>query len=223
LHSCEYLLTQPYLTYSLLGKSAGEQYVDCDINRDFPGLYKSCLEIRDSFLVSINRYRREQGQLAVTENAGETWKGVIRAVNQLYAELAKAETEDGESGIFAQNMKEAFQKNDSGIVAFLRNSTPSRLMLSSVLCAGLKALYSAARDVGYHRNAIFSALEECPSLLQGPPDFLDIFEADENFHTKMAELYAALSKLFRTMLKWLTLYASGMCKRSPLMSTSFRK
>jgi hypothetical protein len=182
-------------------------------------LYKGCFEIRDSFLISINRYGREHGQLAVTENVGETWTSVLKAVNKLYTEFAKAETEDKEAAIFAESMKESFEKNDSGIVEFLRDSTPSKLMLSSVLCAGLKALYSAASDIGYQRNVVFSVLEECPSLLRGPPDFLDIFEADENFHTKTAELYAALSKLFRTMLKWLTLFASGMSEGVSSMST----
>jgi hypothetical protein len=181
-------------------------------SRDFNELYEECFKVRDDFLDTVNKYREKRGQTPISATTNEDWIGVEKSVNAACNALDTMKTEDEELRGFSGRVRKAFHGlcKNIGIANFLINFIPTDFMFSSVLCSGLKVVFSAMEQAGHHRTLVHETLEELPDILNDSADYMTTLGADEGFHRKMASLYVSTLRLLRAILKWFI--ANPICK-----------
>ncbi|KAK0713528.1 hypothetical protein B0T26DRAFT_753624 [Lasiosphaeria miniovina] len=67
---------------------------------------------------------------------------------------------------------------------------PNDLMFSSALCGGLNIIFSALEQTGFHREAVYKALERLPQILGDHDGYIEIAADDAELHRRTAKLYA---------------------------------
>ncbi|CAH0045916.1 unnamed protein product [Clonostachys solani] len=174
-----------------------------DSNIDYYDLYQDCFEIRDSLIATINKFRSAHGQDLFIESKPETRAGVQEAVHRFH-DLLRSRSNSLDETNSAERLRKAYDNptDDSfDFISFLSKYTPSRFLLTSVLCAGLKTLLAAMRVNMYQACPLRKILEELPGILNRPTSFIEVLGADEEFHRKISAVYSCVLKLLRVSLK----------------------
>lgn len=73
---------------------------------------------------------------------------------------------------------------------------------ASVLCGGLKAVFSALKHSHEYREKVFLALEDLPYTICDHSVPLDDQTNDEELHRRAAGLHIAVFKVIRRILRW---------------------
>jgi hypothetical protein len=105
---------------------------------------------------------------------------------------------------FTGRLRKAYRalcRNTHSLSALV-DQIPSDFMLSPVLCGGLKVIFLAMEHTGYHRQAVYDAIEEVPLALKDNAAYLSIFVDDEELHARMAAFYVALIRILQHILHW---------------------
>jgi hypothetical protein len=80
---------------------------------------------------------------------------------------------------------------------------PSDFMCSSVLCGGLKTIFSALEKTGNHRDEIQKALAELPEILDETALRMRVHQHSEELHKRSEKLFSAVLRVMSHILHWL--------------------
>ena len=152
----------------------------------------------------MNRYRQKRGQEPLGLDLANDWRAVEASLTQACDVLDQMADKDKEAKGFSRKIREAFRalcRNAGNAKCFIA-LIPSDFMCSSVLCAGLETLFSAMEHAGYHRCAVYKALERLPDILNDRAASLKILGEDDEMHRRMSNLYVATLKTLQTILRW---------------------
>ena len=83
------------------------------------------------------------------------------------------------------------------LVALIPNDS-----FTSVLCGGLKIIFSGLRQTGIYREEVYKALEDLPYILIHHAAHVKIYEQDRELHGHLACLYAVVFGLLNHILVW---------------------
>lgn len=86
---------------------------------------------------------------------------------------------------------------------------------TSVLCGGLKIIFTALEQSHQYRQEIYVALDNLNNLLKDLPSRLHLNNWDEELHHRMAVFYASVFKLLETICKWFLQRGIGMEDAEP--------
>ncbi|KAJ9149747.1 hypothetical protein NKR23_g4164 [Pleurostoma richardsiae] len=100
---------------------------------------------------------------------------------------------------------------------------PSQSEYFSILCGGLKLIYTAAARLEDLREEIYRALEELPSLLSITYRAVDIFTKSERLQEASIELYVATLGLLEHIVNWFTERAAKKVLKSFLKQEAYQR
>jgi hypothetical protein len=73
---------------------------------------------------------------------------------------------------------------------------------TSVLCGGLKVVFTGLRATGLYRQEVYRTLEGLPTQLEDLAANVSLYEQDEQVHVRAAALYVASFRLLNHILLW---------------------
>jgi hypothetical protein len=189
-------------------------------------LYKKCIPARDELLEAANKHRKKVKQPPIDATTTHNWveldEGVAAACTVL--EQLAAQDDKKLTGPIGR-VKRAFRSlcRHAGVGQTLITLVPGDLFgLSSVLCAGFKAIFSAMHQTALYRDEIFKALEELPSLLQDSSELCGyvFLGNNEELHRRRADLCTAVFQALRHILLWFVKNSLGMSSRDGVLIRS---
>ncbi len=190
--------------------------------QDHRELYERCIPARDELLDAANKYRKKAKQPLIDATTTHTWGELDEGVTAACGDLEKLTAEDNKklTGPIGR-VRQAFRSlcRHAGAGQTMISLVPGDLFgLSSVLCAGFKAIFSAMHQMALYRDEIFKALEELPSLLQDSSELCGymFLENDEALHRRRADLCTAVFQALRHILLWFVKNSLGMSNRYDL-------
>ncbi|KAK9420411.1 putative Fungal STAND N-terminal Goodbye domain-containing protein [Seiridium unicorne] len=173
---------------------------------DFSAVYSECISARDEFLVAVNEYltKNDQEPLPAILSSSHGWDDVFISVSSACDTLERLAAKDKEVRGVAGRLKKAYRTlcKNAEIGAGFIGLIPNDQMYTAALCCGLKVIFNALQNAGRHRQTVFSALEELPLILDDRAASIDIYSDDEELHRRMAALYVATLKAYRTILQY---------------------
>ncbi|KAI1213012.1 uncharacterized protein F4807DRAFT_457098 [Annulohypoxylon truncatum] len=151
---------------------------------------------------STHKQKRDQPLLKLGEL--NNWIDVENSMVSACNTLDTLSTKDHDTGGFSGKIKWAFralcQKAEIG--STFVSMVPSEVPCSSVLCGGLKAVFTALERSHNYREDVYKAIEEIPYIINDHAVYIDIHAEDEELHRRSAALYVALFHLMQHILLW---------------------
>jgi len=176
-------------------------------SRKYEELYKESFEARDSFLETINKYLEKRGQPPLDIKTEHNWAEVEQSMKVACDAMEKAAIKDKKKGETKATVTDRMRQGYRALCAHARDAQgfleliPSDFMCSSVLCGGLKVIFSALEQTDNQLSAIRVAMEEIPKILNDKAASIKIFSEDEELHKRLATLYVAILGTLQFMLK----------------------
>lgn len=129
--------------------------------------------------------------------------------------LESAAARDKDTSGFVGKLKSAFRAlcQRANIGLNFTNLVPSDLMCSSVLCGGLKMVFTALQQSSSYREDIYKAIEELPFIVNDHAAYIRIEKQDEELHRRNAALHVALFRLMECILSWFV--KNSVCRWHP--------
>ncbi|KAK8058635.1 hypothetical protein PG994_009083 [Apiospora phragmitis] len=82
------------------------------------------------------------------------------------------------------------------------NLVPQDFSGGSVLCGGLKMVFTALQSSSNFRDDVYRAIEDLPFTINHHAAYIRLDKQDEDLHRRNAALYAALFQLLECILSW---------------------
>lgn len=153
---------------------------------------------------SANRYLKKAGHQPLDLGTSNSWTDVEASVTGACQALEKMTSDDKGVKGFTGRLRKAYRvlcRNTNSLSAIV-DQVPTDFMLSPVLRGGLRVIFLAMEHAGYHRQAVYDAMEEIPLTLKDNAAYLNIFIDDEELHSRMATFYVAIILTLRHILHW---------------------
>ncbi|CAD6583586.1 MAG: hypothetical protein ASARMPREDX12_001310 [Alectoria sarmentosa] len=176
---------------------------DDDDDDDVPleELYKDAASEKRLFKAAIETYEKTtQGskyKTNIVNDATHTWEEVLAEVN------AASERYNDVPGFWGKIRKglRSFGVNNQVFDAWA-GLLPTQSQYLSILCGGLKLIFSAAARLQDLRSEICEALAEIPILLASTHRALGAFKKSKALHQCSAALYSATLAALRHIVEW---------------------
>jgi len=85
-------------------------------------------------------------------------------------------------------------------------------MFASALTGSLKVIFTALERTGYHREAVFRALQRLPRILENHGAYVSLGHEDPDLHRRAARLYAEVCLTLDYILKWFIKNPVSRCR-----------
>jgi len=163
------------------------------------------VEAQNAFITTANKLceKRKIPYLDATTTT-HSWDDVEEFVSRACAALERMAEKDREASPgFTGKLKSGFRRlcDHAGAGVALSNILPTD-SYGSVLCGGLKLVFTAMEKHGLYRHEIYRALEEIPFALSDNAALVNLNGQDEELHRRAASLYRALFGLMDVILTW---------------------
>ncbi|KAI2466562.1 hypothetical protein F4781DRAFT_405303 [Annulohypoxylon bovei var. microspora] len=125
---------------------------------------------------------------------------MVSACNTLDGLSAQDQNTSGFTGKVKSAFRALCQKAEIG--STFVSMVPSEMPCSSVLCGGLKAVFTALKQSHNYREDVYKAIEDIPYIINDHAVYIDIHAEDEELHRRNAALHVALFHLMQHILLW---------------------
>ena len=167
-------------------------------------IYKPCIESQNSFILKANELCVKRKVPCLNLAASHSWSEVHDSVTRACGALDRLSEKDEEvaPGISGR-LKKAFRSlcDNAGAGKTVANFVPSDAYLS-VLCGGLKVIFTALEQTGQYREDVCATLEELPVILTDSGALLEQRHRDEQLHKRIVTLYTNIFKLMEIVIDW---------------------
>ncbi|KAI1417812.1 hypothetical protein F5Y13DRAFT_151896 [Hypoxylon sp. FL1857] len=171
---------------------------------DYKELYTMCSAPANELIVTANKYLRKRGQPLLQLGDFNSWVDVESSMMSTCNTLDALAVQDHNTNGFTNKVKSAFralcQKAEIGLT--FASMVPSDMPCGSVLCGGLKAIFTALERTHNYREDVYRAIEDIPYIINDHAVYIDIDTEDEELHRRNAALYQALFRLMQHILLW---------------------
>ncbi|KAL9074010.1 MAG: hypothetical protein Q9157_004551 [Trypethelium eluteriae] len=170
---------------------------------DYDEIYSPCSQARDDLLATANKYSKKLGQPLLDLNTSNSWADVEKSVEAACAKLETLASKDkdlsGASGKLKRVFRSLCRNAGAGenLAALVPNDT-----FTSVLCGGIKVIFSGLRQTGVYREEVYKALEDLPFILTDHAAHVKIYDQDRELHCRTAALYVAIFNTLNHILGW---------------------
>ncbi|KAL9088211.1 MAG: hypothetical protein Q9165_006338 [Trypethelium subeluteriae] len=170
---------------------------------DYDDIYFPCSQARDGFLATANKYSKKLGQPPLDLNTSHSWVDVEKSVEAACAQLEVLASKDKDLSGASGKLKRVFRSlcRNAGAGENLAALVPSDTF-TSVLCGGLKVIFSGLRQTGVYREEVYKALEDLPFILTDHAAHVKIYDKDRELHCRTAALYVAIFHALNHILGW---------------------
>ncbi|KAK3689416.1 hypothetical protein B0T22DRAFT_171754 [Podospora appendiculata] len=171
---------------------------------DYNELYSECFDARDMLKNTANKYLAKTKQTPIDIDLGHDWTTVQLSMERACQTLDKAAALDKDVTGFTGKLKKGFNAlcQNAGAGKLFTALIPSDLMFASALCGGLNVIFTALEQTGFHREAVYSALERLPVILSNHDGYILIAADDAELHRRTAKLYAGVCLTLNHILNW---------------------
>ncbi|ORY68314.1 uncharacterized protein BCR38DRAFT_385787 [Pseudomassariella vexata] len=177
---------------------------DDDNEHNFNEIYSRCVEAQNSLITTANKFCKKRKLPSIGHANINSWDEVEESVLNACNALEKLSERDKNvpKGLTGR-MRSAFRTlcQHSGAGMTLLNLVPTD-SYCSVLCGGLKVIFTGLQQTGTYRQEIYKALEELPLVLNDHAAMIDLNKKDEQLHRRAAVLYTSLFRLMELILAW---------------------
>lgn len=148
------------------------------------------------------------------------WVGVQSSMERACDTIGKMSARDKDlSGLLGKLKKtfRSFCKHAGGgkmFTALIPSDT-----FGSVLCGGLNVIFTALEQTGFHREAVYKALERLPRILDDHAEYMELAGEDREIHRRTARLYTAVCLTLDHILRWFMLDAFGKILTTSYLSS----
>ncbi|OTA66653.1 hypothetical protein K449DRAFT_420314 [Hypoxylon sp. EC38] len=167
-------------------------------------LYTVCLAPANELIITANKYFRKRGHPSLKLEDFNNWADVEKSMVSACNALDALSSQDRSTRGFTGKIKSAFralcQKAEIGLT--FASMVPTEMPCGSVLCGGLKAVFTALERSHNYREDVYKAIEDIPYIINDHAVYIDIHVEDEELHRRNAALYVALFLLMQHILLW---------------------
>lgn len=174
---------------------------------------RPCIEARDELLRIINKYRKKKELQPLETHSENSWSQLEDDVNNLCDEVShladkrKTPTSNLRRAVLWLCKHAGTGQNVS---ALLPNDS-----YNSVICGGMKIVFIGLRESWLHREEIYKAIEELPTILKDHTQADELFEKrikyDKELRKRGTALYTAIFRLLSQILLWFTKNSFSRC------------
>lgn len=154
--------------------------------------------------MTANKYFKKRGQTLLQIGDLNNWTDVESSMVSACDALDALSAQDHNTSGFTGKIKSAFralcQKAEIGLT--FASMVPSELPCSSVLCGGLKAVFTALERSSNYREDVYKAIEDIPYIINDHAVYIDVNAEDAELHRRNAALYVTLFRLMQHILLW---------------------
>jgi hypothetical protein len=131
-------------------------------------------------------------------------------MEQAYSALEPLSTREADLTGIKGKMKKAFRSlcKNAGAGKIFTSLIPDD-MGGSVLCGGLNVVFTALQQTGFHREAVYKALERLPRILNDHVEYVELASEDAEIHRRTAKLYTEVLLTLDHILRWFMMDAFG--------------
>ncbi|KAK3317645.1 hypothetical protein B0T19DRAFT_295381 [Cercophora scortea] len=153
---------------------------------------------------TANKYLAKTKQSPIDIDLGHDWTTVQLSMERACQTLDKAAALDKDVTGFTGKLKKGFNTlcQNAGAGKLFTALIPNDLMFSSALCGGLNVIFTALEQTGFHREAVYKALERLPAILSNHDGYTLIAADDAELHRRTAKLYAEVCLTLNHILNW---------------------
>ncbi|KAF7534355.1 hypothetical protein G7054_g6316 [Neopestalotiopsis clavispora] len=133
------------------------------------------------------------------------WKEVDTTVKDACDDIQRLASGSEAATGAAGNLRRAFRslcKHAGAGETFVSVIPTDQFGFASVLCGGLKAVFSALKHTHEYREKVYLALEDLPYIICDHSVPLDDHIHDEELHRRAAGLHIAVFKVIKRILRW---------------------
>ena len=151
----------------------------------------------------MNNYSKKLKQPALDLSRSCGWAEVEQSVQAACEKIEGLAVKDKDFSGSSGKLKRAFRSlcRTAGAGETLTALIPND-SYTSVLCGGLKIIFSGLRETGIYRGEVYKALEDLPYILKDHAAHVKIYHQDKELHCRLASLYVAVFKLLNHILHW---------------------
>ncbi|KAI0902226.1 hypothetical protein F4806DRAFT_30250 [Annulohypoxylon nitens] len=171
---------------------------------NYKELYSPCFAPANELILTANKYLKKRDQPLLKLGEINNWTDVENSMISACNTLDTLSAKDHDTSGFTGKVKSAFralcQKAEIGTT--FASMIPDEVPCSSVLCGGLKAMFTALEHSHNYREDVYKAIEDIPYIINEHAVYIDIHKDDEELHRRTAALYVALFQLMQHILLW---------------------
>ncbi|KAI1460701.1 hypothetical protein F4805DRAFT_372674 [Annulohypoxylon moriforme] len=184
---------------------ADRQQVAADSSHhNYKELYSPCFAPANELILTANKYLKKRDQPLLKLGELNNWIDVENSMVSACNTLDTLSSKDHDTSGFTGKIKWAFralcQKAEMG--STFVSMVPNEVPCSSVLCGGLKAVFTALERSHNYREDVYKAIEDIPYIINDHAVYIEIHAEDEELHRRSAALYVALFQLMQHILLW---------------------
>lgn len=182
-------------------------------------VYQECIPARDNLLATSNKYRQKLKLPPLTLTATHSWTEVERELQTACSSVEAAAGRDKELTGSVGKLRRAFRtlcQHASAGQTFVSLVPNDVFGFSSILCGGLKAIFTGLYQTALYREEVYRVLEDLPYILtdHSVPLNVSLYNNDEELHRRTAALYVSVYKLVEHLLNWFIRNTFGKHPRS---------
>ncbi|KAK0624319.1 hypothetical protein B0T14DRAFT_565599 [Immersiella caudata] len=176
-------------------------------NIDLDSLYECCVPARDSLLVMVNKYRRKLKLPALSASTEHSWTDVDTELQSACTAMEAVAARDSDFSGSVGKLRRAFRMlcHQAGCGNTFVSLIPNDAFgFSSMLCGGLKVIFTGLYQTALYREEVYRTLEDLPYILadHSTPLSLPVCGEDEELHRRTALMYVSVFKLLEHLLGW---------------------
>ncbi|KAK8035088.1 hypothetical protein PG993_010083 [Apiospora rasikravindrae] len=167
-------------------------------------LYAPCFKAADELIATANKYSKKRSLKSLSIADVHTWDEVDTAMLAACDSLERIATKDKDTSGFTGKVKSAFRAlcQRANIGLNFTNLVPQDFPGGSVLCGGLKMVFTALQSTSNYQDDVYRAIEDLPFTINDHAAYICLDKQDEDLHRRNAALYAALFQLLECILSW---------------------
>ncbi|KAK0730879.1 hypothetical protein B0H67DRAFT_605720 [Lasiosphaeris hirsuta] len=171
---------------------------------DYPSIYREGIDARNTLIEMSNRYLTKAKRSPIDTFCSDDWRTVRVSMDKACLALDQAAARDKDVSGFTGKIKQGFHAlcNNAGAGKFFTAMIPNDLGFSAPLIGGLNVVFAALEQTGFHREAVYKALERLPRILDNYDGFVETAAEDEEMHRRTAKLYAEVCLTLAHILNW---------------------
>lgn len=154
-----------------------------------------------------NKYREKLNLPSEDITTAHNWTEVESELQSAYSALEGLASRDKDFSGSMGKLKRAFRglcqhaKAGETFVSLVPNDA---FGLSSILCGGLKIIFTGLSETALYREEVYRALEELPYTLTDHAVNVNIslYGDDDELHRRTASLYVSIFRLLEHLLGW---------------------
>ncbi|KAK8065716.1 hypothetical protein PG997_012463 [Apiospora hydei] len=190
---------------SALITGPGVQSVETvDSEPDHNELYAPCFKAAHELIATANKYSKKRSLKLLGIADVHTWDEVDAAMLAACDSLERIATKDRDTSGFTGKVKSAFRAlcQRANIGLNFTNLVPQDFPGGSVLCGGLKMVFTALQSTSSYQDDVYRAIEDLPFTINDHAAYIRLDKQDEDLHRRNAALCTALFQLLECILSW---------------------